>query len=120
MGLIIRWLMLAFSVWVAAEVVSGIYLEGLTSILIVSAILGLLNLYLRPILVLVSLPITLLTFGLFLLIINAGLLMLADWLADISDEIQFSVESFGAALLGAIVISLVNLVLGMIIRPSSD
>ena len=64
--LLIRWLMLAAAVWVAAEIVSGMYLEGLVSTLVVAAILGLLNLYLRPILVLFSLPFTIITLGLFI------------------------------------------------------
>ena len=69
--LLIRWLMLAASVWVAAEIVSGIHLEGLVSTLVVAAILGILNLYLRPILVLLSLPFTILTLGFFIVVINA-------------------------------------------------
>lgn len=115
-ALLIRWLMLAFSVWVAAEVVSGIHLEGLVSILAVAAILGLLNLYLRPVLLLLSLPFTIFTLGLFIIVINAILLGLTDWLAGIFDA-NFAVDSVGAALLGAIVISLVNMVLGLFIRP---
>jgi hypothetical protein len=69
-ALLVRWLMLAFSVWVAAEVVGGIHLEGLVSILAVAAILGLLNLYLRPVLFVLSLPFTIVTLGFFIVIIN--------------------------------------------------
>jgi putative membrane protein len=110
-SLAIRWLMLAVAVWVAAEVVEGIHLEGATSTLIVAAILGLLNLYLRPLLVLLSLPLTILTLGLFLVIVNAILLGLTDLLANISDDIRFDVEGVGAAILGALIISLVGLIL---------
>jgi putative membrane protein len=111
-SLAIRWLMLAVAVWVAAELVGGIHLEGATSTLIVAAILGMLNLYLRPLLVLLSLPLTILTLGLFLVIVNALLLGLTDLLANISDDIRFDVEGVGAAILGALIISLVGLILG--------
>lgn len=114
--LLVRWLMLAFSVWVAAEVVGGIHLEGIGSILAVAAILGLLNLYLRPLLFWMSLPFTIITLGLFIIVINAILLGITDWLADIFD-LQFAVDSIGAALLGALVISLVNMLLSVFLRP---
>jgi putative membrane protein len=115
-GLVVRWLMLAFSVWVAAEVVEGIHLEGVVTILAVAAILGLLNVYLRPLLLLISIPLTVVTLGLFVIVINAILLGLTDWLADIFD-LRFAVDGIGAALLGAIVISLVNLMLTVFLRP---
>jgi putative membrane protein len=116
-ALLVRWLMLAFSVWVAAEIVGGIHLEGLKSTLIVAAVLGLLNLYLRPIIFLFSLPFTIVTLGLFIVVINAILLGLTDWLVDIFNGINFSVDGVGAALLGAIIISIVNMLLGMVIHP---
>jgi putative membrane protein len=118
-ALLVRWLMLAFSVWVAAEIVGGIHLEGLKSILIVSAVLGLLNLYLRPIIFLLSLPFTLITLGLFIVVINAILLGLTDWIVDIVNGIKFSVDGVGAALLGAVIISIVNMLLGMVIHPKA-
>jgi putative membrane protein len=116
-ALVIRWLMLALAVWVAAALVSGIYLEGWVSTLIVAAILGLLNLYLRPILFLLSLPVTVVTFGLFIVVVNALLLLLSDLLADIFDGINFEVDGLVAALLGALIISLVSFVMGWFIDP---
>lgn len=115
-ALLARWLMLAFAVWVASRVVGGIHLDGLTSILAVAAILGLLNLYLRPVLFLVSLPFTIVTLGFFIVVINAVLLGITDWVADIFG-LRFAVDGIGSALLGAIVISLVNLMLSLFIRP---
>ncbi len=115
--LVIRWLILAFAVWLAAKVVPGIHLVGLKSTLAVALVLGLLNLYVRPVLVRLSLPITILTLGIFLVIINAGLLYLASWVADHISGISFHVDSFWAAILGAIVISLVSFVVGMFINP---
>ncbi len=115
--LLVRWLMLAFSVWVASRVVGGIHLDGVVSVLAVAAILGLLNLYLRPVLFVLSLPFTIFTLGFFIFVINAILLVITDWLADIFG-LHFSVDSIGAAILGAIVISLVNLMLTVFIRPA--
>jgi putative membrane protein len=117
--LLIRWLMLAAAVWVAAELISGIYLEGLVSTLVVAAVLGLLNLYLRPILVLLSLPFTIITLGLFIIVINAILLGLTDWLVDIFGGIEFGVDGILSAVLGAIIISLVNMVLGAVLKPKA-
>jgi putative membrane protein len=119
MVLVVRWLLLAASVWVAAELLSGIELEGIVSTLVVAALLGLLNLYIRPALVLLTLPFTIVTFGLFLIVVNAILLGLVDWLANLFDDIHFEVETIGAALLGAVIISLVNMTLNSIAKPSS-
>ena len=115
-SLVIRWLMLAVAVWVAAELVDGIQLEGWQSTLAVAAILGLLNLYLRPILLALSLPVTILTLGLFIVVVNAILLGLTDWLANIFDA-SFDVDGVGAALLGALIISLVSFVLSWFVDP---
>jgi putative membrane protein len=114
--LAIRWLILAVAVWVAAELVSGIRYGGAIDILIVAAVLGVLNLYLRPIFTLISLPLTVITLGLFLIVINAILLGLAAWLTDILG-VDFDVDSIGAALLGAIIISLVSLILYQFVDP---
>jgi putative membrane protein len=111
LSLAIRWLLLALAVWVAAQIVPGIHLEGWTSTLGVALILGLLNLYLRPILSgLVPLPLRLLTFGLLSFVINVALFWLTSWLAGHVEAIHFHVDSFVDALLGAIVISLVGLI----------
>ena len=111
----IRWAILAVAVWIAAELIDGIQLEGWESTLIIALILGLLNVFLKPILAIVALPLTLLTFGLFLIVINTGLLALTAWIAGKFDEIKFDIEDFGAALLGAIVISVVGFVLNQLI-----
>lgn len=107
-----RWLILAAAVWVAAEVLPGIRLEGWGSTLIVALILGLLNLYVRPVLFWLSIPATILTLGLFLIVLNAMLLGLADWIANIDDDIRFDVEGVFDAILGAIIISVVSTVIG--------
>lgn len=113
----VRWLILAAAVWVAAEIVGGIYLDGWGSTLIVALILGLLNLYLRPVLFWLSLPLTIVTFGLFLVVLNAILLLLADWVANIDKDIRFDVDGLGAAILGAIIISFVSFVINIFVHP---
>jgi len=115
-SLLLRWLLLALSVWLAAKVAPGIRLEGELSILAVAAILGLLNLYLRPLLFWLTLPFTLLTLGLFLIVVNALILLLTSWIAGRTDAIDFEVDGLGPALLGAIVISVV----GMLVRAFLD
>jgi putative membrane protein len=116
--LAIRWLLLAASVWVAAELLDGIELEGWESTLLVAAILGVLNLYLKPILMVLTFPLTLITLGLFIIVVNAILLGVTDWLANQIDGIHFDVETIGAALLGALIISFVNMVLDKVINPT--
>jgi putative membrane protein len=110
--LVVRWLVLAFAVWVAAGVVEGIRWAGWDSILVVAAVLGLLNLYVKPLIKLLTLPLTLITFGLFLLVLNALFLALASWLAGNIKGIDFHVDDFWAALLGAAIISIVSMVVG--------
>ena len=117
LSLLIRWLMLATAVFVTAEAVPGIYLEGWQDTLIVAAILGLLNLYVRPVLFMLSLPVTIVTFGLFVIVVNAVLIGATNWLANNVFELAFDVENVGSALLGSLLISLVSLVLGVFIKP---
>lgn len=116
-ALAVRWLMLALAVWVAAEVVNGIQLEGWQSTLAVAAILGLLNVYLRPVLFFVSLPLTILTLGLFLIVLNAILLLLTSWIADQITDLQFNVDGLWPAILGAIIISIVGAILRIFVKP---
>jgi putative membrane protein len=115
-SLLIRWLILAAAVWVAAEIVPGIHLDGLGSTLLVALILGLLNLYVRPVLFWVSLPATILTLGFFLIVLNAILLGLADWIANIDSSIRFHVDGIWAALFGAVIISFVSFILNRFIK----
>ena len=78
---------------------------------IVALVFSLINTFVAPIVKMLSLPFIILTLGLFLLVINALLLMLTDWVAGKLD-VSFYVESFGWAVLGAIVVSIVNAILG--------
>ena len=116
LSLALRWLLLSFAVWVAAELIDGIRYDGWQSILVVSLVLGLLNLYVRPLLTLLTLPLTILTLGLFLLVLNAAFLGLASWIAR-ELSVDFHVDDFWAALLGAVVISIVGMLVSLFVNP---
>jgi putative membrane protein len=114
---VIRWLILALAVYVAAYLIPGIELVGWQNTLAVALFLGALNLLLKPLLVIISLPITLLTFGLFLLVINTALLLLTEWLINTFTDFEFGVDGLLAAFLGALIISIVTFIVTRFIRP---
>jgi len=89
--------------------------ERLIALAIVALVFSLINTFIAPVVKTLSLPFIVLTLGLFLLVINALLLLLTDWIAGKLD-VSFYVESFGWAVLGAIVISIVNALLGTFAR----
>ncbi len=105
----------AAALWVATQIVPGLSFVGeWWKLLIVALAFSLVNSYLKPVLRILTFPITMITMGLFLLVINALMLLLVG---AISAELNlgFSVADFWAALLGAIVVSLVGLVLSMFV-----
>lgn len=112
---LLSWLVLAFAVWVAASVVDGIRLDGWESTLVVAGILGLLNAVLRPIAFFVSLPITCLTLGVFVLVLNTGMLALTALIAGQIDGVRFTIDGFWSAFFGALVITAVSWVLGWVV-----
>ena len=89
--------------------------ERLVALAVVALVFSLINMFVAPVVKTLSLPFIILTLGLFLLVINALLLLLTDWIAGKLD-VSFYVESFGWAVLGAIVISIVNAILGTVAR----
>lgn len=110
-GILIRWLILALAVMLASYLITGIRVEGFVSALIAAALLAFLNAFFRPILFILTLPINLLSLGLFTFAINAFLLMMVSGVID-----GFHVDSFGAGLLGSLVISLVSWLLSSFIN----
>lgn len=103
MKIIIRILITALGLFLAAYLIPGITVEGLYIALITAVILGVLNLIARPILFVLTLPITLITLGLFIFVINATLFWFAASFID-----GFEVAGFIPALLGSIVVSVVS------------
>jgi len=99
-SILIRLAAVVLGLFVAAELVDGIELVGLYVASIVAVLLGLLNLIVRPVLVVLTIPITLLTFGLFVFVINAALFWFVSSFVD-----GFNVAGFGSALLGSLCVS---------------
>lgn len=106
MRTLIRWLLLALALLALAQVYSGVQVTQFGSALLAAFVIGLLNTVVRPVLVLLTLPVTLVTLGLFLFVINALMFWAAGSLLD-----GFEVRGFGAALLGSLLYSLAGLVI---------
>lgn len=107
MGFLLHWLVLAVALWVAAYLVPGVTVGSWPALAIGALILGFVNAIVRPIMVVLTLPITILTLGLFYLVVNAAAFGLAAAVVP-----GFSIASFGAAVLGALVVSVVSWLLG--------
>ncbi len=103
MGIIARLIGTVFALFLAASIVPGFAVDGIYSAIIVAVVLGILNLTLRPILLLLTLPLNLLTFGLFSFVVNAGLI----WFVASFIE-GFTISGFVPALLGGALVTLVQ------------
>jgi len=110
-GLFIRWLILTAAIMVASYLLGGIEVSGFFSAFFAAAVLGILNAFFRPILFLLTLPLTILTLGLFTFVINALLLMMASGVIG-----GFQVHGFGTALVGSLIISLVSWLLTSLVN----
>ncbi len=111
MRLILTWLLAACALLVVAYIYPGVQVQSFTSALIAAAVIGLLNAVLRPVLVVLTLPVTLVTLGLFLFVINALMFWAAASVLD-----GFHVNGFLAALLGSLIYSALMLVVGSAVR----
>lgn len=117
MKLLLRWAAAAAAVWVAVYLVEGIRLEGgAGSFFGVALILGLVNALVRPLLKMLACGLIFLTLGLFLLVINAAMLLLTESIAQ-TLGLQFTVDGFSAALLGSIIISIVSYLATLLLEP---
>ncbi len=103
MHLIIRWLLNTLALFIVVKLVPGFHTNSLITLAIAALVLGLLNAIVRPILFVLTLPITVVTLGLFLLILNAIMIELTAWLVP-----GFRIDSFVAAIIGAIVLTIVS------------
>ena len=110
-GIVFRWLVLTLAVLVAAYLIPGIAVRGFFSALLAAAMLGILNAFFRPILIILTLPINILTLGLFTFVINALLLMMASGVIG-----GFAVQGFWPALFGSLVISIISWLLSSFIN----
>ena len=116
MRMLLHWVLSALAVWIMSRVVKGIYVSGPVAALIAALVIGFINATIGLVLKILTFPLTLVTLGLFWLVINALMLELASALLAPG----FQVRGFYAAFVGAIVLSLVNLVLKGIAMPSRN
>jgi putative membrane protein len=100
-GFLVRTLITALGLWIASELSEGIRFASASSLLIAALLLGVTNAIIRPILVILTLPITLVTLGLFLLVINALMIEFVAWLMP-----GFYLAGFGSAFWGALLVSI--------------
>ena len=110
MGFLVRWAVNAAAVFLAATFVPGIAVPSLGIALLAGLILGFVNAIIKPILFVLTLPITIVTLGLFIFVVNAICLALVAWLVP-----GFTISGFWAAVFGAIVVSLVSWLLSAIL-----
>ena len=115
MRLLLHWVLSALAVWIVSRVVRGVSVSGPAAALIAALAIGFINATIGLVLKVLTFPLTLVTFGLFWLVINALMLELASALVP-----GFHVQGFWAAFWGAIVLSLVNMMLKWLVLPSSE
>ncbi len=115
MNLIIRLLLTAVAVVILAKLLPGVAVAGFTGAIVVAIVLAILNAILKPILVLLTLPITVVTLGLFLLVINALIILLADEFLD-----GFEVSGFWIALLFSLLLSFLQSILFSILKDDKS
>lgn len=111
-GIVLRVLVVALGLWLASEVVSGIIVTGPWTLLGAALLLGIVNAIVRPLLILLTLPITVVTLGFFLLVVNAAMFGLVASMLD-----GFVVTGFWPALFGSLLVSLVSWLASFFIGP---
>jgi putative membrane protein len=109
-GLLIRWVISAFALWLTSELVGGISVDSPFTLFVAALVLGILNAVIRPVLLILTLPINLVTLGFFTLIINGAMLKLAAGLVS-----GFRVEGFWAAVGGALLLSVFSFLLNLFV-----
>jgi putative membrane protein len=114
-GFLVRTLITALGLWIASELSEGIRFASASSLLIAALLLGVTNAIIRPILVILTLPITLVTLGLFLLVINALMIEFVAWLMP-----GFYLAGFGSAFWGALLVSITGWVASSFVGPRGN
>lgn len=111
-GFLLRLLVAALGLWLASELVPGIEITGAWTLIGAALLLGIVNAVVRPLLIILTLPFTILTLGLFLLVINAAMLGLVAWTFE-----HFTLSGFWPALFGSIVVSVTGWLASYFIGP---
>jgi putative membrane protein len=112
---LLNWVLSAVALWIVAHLISGFHLTGPFAALIAALVIGFVNATLGVFLKIITFPLTLLTLGIFWLVINAAMIELASAIVP-----GFRVDTFGAAFWGAIVLSLVNMFFRWLIGPATE
>lgn len=113
MNTLLRWFIGAVSIMLVGYLVPGVHVTTLWAALLAALVLGIFNAILRPLLIILTLPITILTLGLFTLFINAGIFLLASTIIK-----GFTVDSFSAALIGSLLLWFINWGVSSVARPA--
>ena len=107
---LLHWAITALSLWVASLLFKGLKFDNAASLIIAALLLGLANALVKPLLIVLTFPLTLVTFGLFILVINALMILLVAWLVK-----GFKVSSFWTAFFASIFISLLSVLMGALV-----
>lgn len=113
MAFLAHWGVTSLSLWVASLLFHGISFASKKSLFISALLLGLVNAVVRPVIIILTIPLTLITFGFFLLVINALMMLLVSTLVP-----GFKVSGFWTAFFASIVVTIISLMVGMLIFPS--
>jgi putative membrane protein len=111
--MLLHWAVMALAVWITSRVVPGFYVDGAGAALIAAVVIGLVNATIGLFLKIITFPLTMLTFGLFWFVINAIMLELASAFVP-----GFHIGTFGAAFVGGIVLTVVNMLLKWLVMPT--
>ncbi len=109
-----RWLVLSLAIFIVANVTNLIYIGDLKALILGSLILGILNVFLKPVLIFFTLPLTVITLGLFILVINGIVLYLVSFLVS-----GFEIGGFGKAFLAAFLISILAMLINWVIKDKT-
>ena len=111
-GIILRTLIIMLGLYLASKLIPGVQIVGTGTFIIAAVLLGLVNAFVRPVAILLTLPITIVTLGLFLFVLNAAMFGLVAAMLE-----NFSVAGLGSAILGAIVVSITSTIASWYIGP---
>jgi putative membrane protein len=111
-GIILRTLIAMLGLFIASALLSGVHIEGTGSVIVAALLLALVNAFVRPVAILMTLPLTIVTLGLFLLVINAAMFGLVAAMLD-----GFSVAGFWSAVFGALIVSITSTIASWYIGP---
>lgn len=109
-GFLVHWLVLAVALFLTTRLVGGVQVSSYATLAVAALVIGFVNALVKPILVILSLPLTIVTLGLFYLVVNGACLMLAAAIVP-----GFTISSWGSAIIGALVLSIIGWLLNLVV-----